>query len=60
MELIQPEPKSFADYLPFMDEDVLEEINYLAGELKGKKVAVINATAFGGGGGKIVCPASPA
>lgn len=49
MELIQPEPKSFADYLPFMDEDVLEEINYLAGELKGKKVAVINATAFGGG-----------
>lgn len=32
-----------------MDRDVVEEIHYLAGELRGKRVAMINATAFGGG-----------
>ncbi|NLA46638.1 MAG: glycosyl transferase family 1, partial [Firmicutes bacterium] len=49
MEIVQTEPKKFTDYLPFTDDKVADEIYYLAGELKGKKVAVINATAFGGG-----------
>ena len=49
MELVQAEPKKFADYLPFVDEKTMDEINYLSEELTGKRVAVINATAFGGG-----------
>ena len=49
MEIVQTEPKKFTDYLPFTDDKVADEIYYLAGEMKGKKVAVINATAFGGG-----------
>ncbi len=49
MEKVQTAPKKFADYLPFMDGEVVDEINCLAGALKGKKVAMINATAYGGG-----------
>lgn len=49
MEMVQTAPKKFDDYLPFVDREAVEEISYLAGELKGKKVAMINATAFGGG-----------
>ena len=49
MEAVCLQQKCFADYAPLMDQDHLEEISYLAGELKGKKVAMINATAFGGG-----------
>jgi trehalose synthase len=49
MDLVCLEQKEFADYIPYIDQGVLEEINYLAGELKGKRVAMINATSFGGG-----------
>ncbi|MEW5783995.1 MAG: glycosyltransferase [Bacillota bacterium] len=49
MELVHVTPKSFHDYLPFVDEDVAEEIKTLAGGLQGQKIAMINATAFGGG-----------
>ena len=49
MEAVQTAPKRFADYLPFVDKEVAEEIGCLAGALKGKRVAMINATAFGGG-----------
>jgi len=49
MEIVQMAPKKFAEYLPFVDQGEIDEINYLAGELKGRRVAVINATAFGGG-----------
>lgn len=49
MEAVQTAPKIFADYLPFVDKEVAEEISSLASALKGKKVAMINATAFGGG-----------
>lgn len=49
MELVHVTPKNFNDYLPFMDAAVAEEIRTLAAELAGKKIAMINATAFGGG-----------
>ncbi|NMD42854.1 MAG: glycosyltransferase [Firmicutes bacterium] len=49
MELVKLDEKRFADYLPLMDREAIEEINYLSDELKGKRMAMINATAFGGG-----------
>ncbi|HHX59062.1 MAG TPA: glycosyl transferase family 1, partial [Candidatus Moranbacteria bacterium] len=49
MELVHVTPKSFNDYLPFVDEAAVEEIRTLAAGLAGKKIAMINATAFGGG-----------
>ena len=49
MELVRLDEKRFADYLPLIDRETIEEINYLSDELKGKRVAMINATAFGGG-----------
>lgn len=49
MELVQTAVKRFDDYRQFLDDEVAGEIQYLAGRLKGKKAAMINATAFGGG-----------
>ncbi|HOP69125.1 MAG: glycosyltransferase [Dethiobacteria bacterium] len=49
MELVTVKQKRFADYLPFLDPPVREEIEELAARLQGKKVAMINATTFGGG-----------
>lgn len=49
MERVIVNPKKYADYLPFMEDHVVNEIDYLIDKLKGKKVAMINATAFGGG-----------
>lgn len=49
MERVNVNQKKYADYLPFMEDHVINEIDYLIDKLKGKKVAMINATAFGGG-----------
>lgn len=49
MELVHVSPKSFDDYMPFLDDDIAREIKSLAAELQGKKVAMINATSYGGG-----------
>ncbi|NLA11091.1 MAG: glycosyltransferase [Firmicutes bacterium] len=49
MELVCLKEKKFDDYLPLMNREVIEEISYLSDELRGKRVAMINATAFGGG-----------
>lgn len=59
MEAVQTAPKRFADYLPFVDRSVVEEINCLAGDLRGKRVAMINATAFGGGVAEKLCALLP-
>ena len=59
MEIVQTAPKKFTDYLSFVDQRVVDEINYLAGELKGKRIAVINATAFGGGVAEQLCALLP-
>ncbi len=59
VEIVQTTPREFADYLPLVDQKVVDEINYLAGELRGKKVAVINATAFGGGVAEKLCALLP-
>ena len=59
MEIVQTAPKKFTDYLSFVDQRVVDEINYLAGELKGKRIAVINTTAFGGGVAEKLCALLP-
>jgi len=49
MELVNAGIKRFADYYPFMDEETINEVNTLVKKLFGKKIAMINATAYGGG-----------
>ena len=49
MELVNTEEKKFVDYLQFIDGDTLSKLNYFIDCLKGKKIAMINATAYGGG-----------
>ncbi len=59
MEAVKTTPKRFADYLPFIDPEVAEEIRCLADALKGKRIAMINATAFGGGVAEKLCALLP-
>jgi len=54
MEIVQVIPKKADDYLPFMDEDVAVELKFLAAGLSGARLAMINATAFGGGVAEIL------
>lgn len=54
MEIVQVIPKKMEDYLPFVDEAVAAELNFLATELSGARMAMINATAFGGGVAEIL------
>ncbi len=49
MERAIVDEKKFADYLPFMEDHVISEIEFLIDKLRGKKVAMINATIYGGG-----------
>lgn len=49
MELVQTEQKKYADYLEFLDPDDVREIEEQLGRLKGKKIAMVSATGFGGG-----------
>lgn len=49
MELVKTEQKKFADYLEFLDQDSIEEFKVLTEHLKGKKVAMVSATGYGGG-----------
>jgi len=48
------EPKSLLDYRPLVGDEVIEEIRRLAARLRGKRVAHINATAYGGGVAEIL------
>lgn len=59
VELVKLEDRKFTDYLPLMDREVIEEIRYLSDELKSKRVAMINATAFGGGVAEKLCALLP-
>jgi len=54
MELVKTEEKKYQDYLKFIDKNTEIEIEYFAKKLKGKKVAMINATDYGGGVAEIL------
>ncbi|NMA91613.1 MAG: glycosyltransferase [Firmicutes bacterium] len=49
MELISLQPKNYRDYLPFIDEDTEDDLEFFIRGMKGKRVAMVSATAYGGG-----------
>lgn len=49
MDLVKPALKNYRDYLPYLDDAVRRNIDTLLQRLKGKKVAMISATSYGGG-----------
>jgi len=49
MEEVKVSPKRFEDYRPIIGTAVAEELEGLGRKLKGKRVAHVNATAYGGG-----------
>lgn len=49
MQLVAVKKKNFNDYRRFMEQDTMFELDFLVDKLKGKKIAMINATAYGGG-----------
>jgi trehalose synthase len=49
MEEVTVSPKRFADYRPIIGSAAAEELEGLGRKLKGKRVAHVNATAYGGG-----------
>jgi len=49
VELVKPAAKSFSDYHGFMEAETVAEIEGLVKKLSRKKVAMINATSYGGG-----------
>lgn len=49
MELVKVTPKSYRDYLPFIEEEARQSIDALLEGLRGKRVAMVNATSYGGG-----------
>lgn len=54
MRKVQVLKKSYINYLQFMDEETQEEMARLLQNLKGKKIAMVNATEFGGGVAEIL------
>ena len=49
MQLVTLKKKNFNDYRRFMEQETAFELDFLVDKLKGKKIAMINATAYGGG-----------
>lgn len=49
MQLVTVKKKNFNDYRQFIDKEIEFELDFLVQSLKGKRIAMINATAFGGG-----------
>lgn len=54
MELVPTQTKSFADYRRFLDRDAESELDYYRRRLAGKKIAMVNSTAYGGGVAEIL------
>ncbi|UCF61370.1 MAG: glycosyltransferase [Anaerolineaceae bacterium] len=59
LQRVTVEEMHLDDYRPVVGDEVLEEIQRLAHELKGAKVVHINATAFGGGVAEILMTLVP-
>lgn len=54
MRLVKVGKNVYQDYLEFLDRDTSSELDLLIERLKGKRVAMVNATAFGGGVAEIL------
>jgi len=54
MKLVKTKRKKYKDYLGFMDEDTKAELKILVDKLKDKRIAMVNATEFGGGVAEIL------
>ncbi len=54
MNLVDVSEKYFGDYIDFVKSELLDEINSYLSLLKGKRVAMINTTSFGGGVAEIL------
>ena len=54
LQRVEIEQKRLADYGPVVGEEVVAEINELAGALQGARVVHVNATAYGGGVAEIL------
>jgi trehalose synthase len=49
LQLVEVNRKNFSDYLQFIDKETADELAFLVQKLKNKKIAMISATAYGGG-----------
>ncbi|RQD77240.1 MAG: glycosyltransferase [Candidatus Syntrophonatronum acetioxidans] len=54
MERVKTGIKDYQDYLPFMEGKTLREIDILKDKLKDKRIAMVNATEYGGGVAEIL------
>jgi len=54
LEQVPIKPKSIRDYRGIVDDDLIEEIHYLANKLTDLRILHINATRFGGGVAEIL------
>jgi trehalose synthase len=54
MQLVSVNRKIYQDYLEFLDRDIQNELDLLVGALKDKRIAMVNATSFGGGVAEIL------
>lgn len=54
MERVKTGIKKYQDYLPFMEGESLREIDILTDKLKDKRIAMVNATEYGGGVAEIL------
>lgn len=54
MELVKTDLKSYQDYQEIIDTNTKAQLDYFANKLQGKKIAMVNATSFGGGVAEIL------
>ena len=54
LEQVPIQPKSIKDYQGIVNDDLIEEIYFLANKLTGLRILHINATRFGGGVAEIL------
>lgn len=54
MELVNTELKNYKEYEELIDVDTKLQLEYFAERLQGKRIAMVNATAFGGGVAEIL------
>ncbi len=54
MELVKTEPKRYGDYLELVDMETALQLEYFVKRLSGKRIAMVNATSYGGGVSEIL------
>jgi len=54
MELVKTGLKSYQDYQEIINTETKAQLDYYANKLQGKKIAMVNATSFGGGVAEIL------